>query len=677
MDLPDNAAQESADQSGLRQSRTNRRSRNGCQECRRQKIKCDERQPRCGQCVKRNRECHVREFVLKQHAFSLDNPPSKVPRWIVNPQDEHLASMTPASTGTLSGVRAHSAFPYDANEPPVMEPHQRAGVPTLASPSYRQQGLPSPIYDRVSVNSLLTEPPPLSNVGPNLSRAGTRTHNANRPNLHGNMVVYRLGNAVSPPAPETANPAKMANSSRDCVTESLKDTQEELFLLRHYSECIAPWMDHIYGHKVFSGEVLLLAREHPILRHAACALSAKQLFLMKNSVSRFLRRKTQEHLATKLLQGGSGVDFAWVGFRYHEKVTKMLHHPTAPIVRLLCVCILVQYEQINANRDAWSAHLNELWKLLNTIDNGMLLELRPQTQHVDLGTEVTMAVMATFWNFIVNDLEESLISFRRTRIDTNNWASWRKMGLDVEDSGLHAQTTPLSRVSAIPERDTVISFALIRLLYKLVDYLAPSTGRDSPLRSTGPRASRLEFVQLEGQFDSWYRKLPPSFRPDGTFAAADPNNPESSGLFTREIWFSSDVCSTTMMYYHMACLLFLFQQPPSLLSGEPLQSPSFDLIRNTCDVDQKLHFHTFEIISIARGTSCDAVMLRAIQPLYIAGRCCKTKGDRKGLVEILRGIQDDLGVTTTYRIEALLAEWGSSYRDLGLEEQLVSGGQMR
>jgi len=38
-------------------------------------------------------------------------------------------------------------------------------------------------------------------------------------------------------SPSTTGP----DGLHETTIEALKDTQEELFLLRHYSECIAPW----------------------------------------------------------------------------------------------------------------------------------------------------------------------------------------------------------------------------------------------------------------------------------------------------------------------------------------------------------------------------------------------------------------------------------------------------
>lgn len=185
----------------------------------------------------------------------------------------------------------------------------------------------------------------------------------------------------------------------------------------------------------------MLAREHPILRYAACALAAKQLGQMKSPVSTVLRGKTQERIAVRFLSGRLGLGFDWYGIKYYEKAIQTLvksitpkdpqtsHTPGTdhsspavllsggdlmvraegedPIVRLLGTCILIQYEHLSANRDAWSGHLTGFSKLLDLIGNGMLLSRCPLFEQVYPWTKDIMEVKAGFWNFVVNDLEES------------------------------------------------------------------------------------------------------------------------------------------------------------------------------------------------------------------------------------------------------------------------------
>lgn len=240
------------------------------------------------------------------------------------------------------------------------------------------------------------------------------------------------------------------------------------------------------------------------------------------------------------------------------------------------------------------------------------------------------------------------------------------MGLLVEDDGsLTTGASPNSLTNTAEHaRDKALSYTLIRYLCKLINYLAPSSHLETML--VQPRQA---FSSLEEQFQAWFQTISSSFLADGTFFTDRPTGADVSGLFERELWFSNDLCATTMMYYHMACMLLLIHRPLELLPGESAIGGrlSFDLLRVFREVEQRLQGHASDVVSIVRGTPCDAVRLRAVQPLYVAGRCCTRTEDRKRLVDMLREIQDDLGIATTYRVEALLQEWGIGCGSLGLE----------
>ncbi|KAL2289548.1 hypothetical protein FJTKL_01812 [Diaporthe vaccinii] len=106
-----------------------------------------------------------------------------------------------------------------------------------------------------------------------------------------------------------------------------------------------------------------------------------------------------------------------------------------------------------------------------------------------------MQVKAAFWNFVVNDLEESFVSHRRTRTDTGNLALWCNMGLLVEDDGsLTTGASPNSLTNTAEHaRDKALSYTLIRYLCKLINYLAPSSHLETMLvqrdRLSGPSKS--------------------------------------------------------------------------------------------------------------------------------------------------------------------------------------------
>lgn len=198
-------------------------------------------------------------------------------------------------------------------------------------------------------------------------------------------------------------------------------------------------MDLLYRYEVFSREVLTLARQHPILRYAACAVAAKQLGQMKDFSGLVSHTEMQAQRATNLARGRYG--FVWYGIKYYEKAiqtlvrsitprqdTSVVDHASPavslsggdlmvraegqdPIVRLLGTCILIQYEHLSANRDAWSGHLTGFSKLLDLIDDGKLLLPNPLFEQVYPWTKNVMEMKAGFWNFVANDLEESCKSY--------------------------------------------------------------------------------------------------------------------------------------------------------------------------------------------------------------------------------------------------------------------------
>lgn len=77
-------------------------------------------------------------------------------------------------------------------------------------------------------------------------------------------------------------------------------------------------------------------------------------------------------------------------------------------------------------------------------------------------------------------------------------------------------------------------------------------------------------------------------------------------------------------------------------------------------MESKLYKHESNILVIARGTLCDDVKLRAIQPLYVAGRCLKDDCNRDAVIDLLTSIQARLSVATKYRADDLEQEWGTS-----------------
>lgn len=149
-------------------------------ECRKRRIKCDERQPRCQNCQRRNVSCHIQDALFKKYTTVDAGASRHVP-----------PSPAPLSTGSSASAR------------PVSAEHRLA--------------------------------PAVSQVEADSSRA---------PATPTTRRVAEPGSAVtSPIAPPTgsAEGPLVASSLQPPDPDTFHDTQEELFLLKHYSDRVAPW----------------------------------------------------------------------------------------------------------------------------------------------------------------------------------------------------------------------------------------------------------------------------------------------------------------------------------------------------------------------------------------------------------------------------------------------------
>lgn len=50
--------------------------------------------------------------------------------------------------------------------------------------------------------------------------------------------------------------------------------------------------------------------------------------------------------------------------------------------------------------------------------------------------------------------------------------------------------------------------------------------------------------------------------------------------------------------------------------------------------------------------------IHALQPLYVAGQCLTGEGERRVVLDLLRGVERETGWCTEYRVRGLKGEWG-------------------
>lgn len=262
-----------------------------------------------------------------------------------------------------------------------------------------------------------------------------------------------------------------------------------------------------------------------------------------------------------------------------------------------------------------------------------------------------------------------VINEGQTRLNTEDLGLWRAAGLHLNDRGFvipsNVEDSPFPERQVM--REDMISNALIWLMSKIVNYLASGDSIDhvfpqnraSPNGYIGINQMLLleRWKELERELEVWYEGLPDTFKPtarlppviDGSVPADSPRT-----LFS-EIWYSIPMCGSTMQSYHMAQIILLINRPHESTARRSTLSNRLQSYRS---IEMEVRHHSHEICGIALGRPEGSVRIHQVQPLFVAGQCLTEIRERHLILDLLRGIESDLGWATDYRVKQLLKEWG-------------------
>jgi hypothetical protein len=266
-------------------------------------------------------------------------------------------------------------------------------------------------------------------------------------------------------------------------------------------------------------------------------------------------------------------------------------------------------------------------------------------------------------------ISDIVINEGQTRLNTEDLGLWRAAGLHIDDHGFVIPSN--TEDSHFPERqitmrEDMISNALIWLMSKLINYLASGDSVDNvyPQNRTSPtgfiginQMLLLErWKELEKELDVWYQGLPETFKPcarlppiiDGSVPVDSPR-----AVFS-EIWYSIPMCASTMQSYHMARILLLINRPHE---STVRRSTITSRLHSYRSIEAAIRDHSHQICSIALGRPEGSVRIHQVQPLFVAGQSMHETRERRVVLDLLRGIECDLGWATDYRVQQLLKEW--------------------
>lgn len=286
----------------------------------------------------------------------------------------------------------------------------------------------------------------------------------------------------------------------------------------------------------------------------------------------------------------------------------------------------------------------------------------------------SQATRAAFWIFAREDYLASYINRTKTRLDPENLQIWRAAGIPIDEQGILRLENGASRYqqeqSPLTKEDMAAN-GLVWLLSKLVNYLAkskesqmaqwatPSSVMSDSQQVTAPQPSyptTTIWLKLCWEFQTWFDGLPETFRP--CIRIEHPRDlsqsPDATPIPFPEIFYSVPTCAATMQHYHFARIALLLNRPPDVVTGP---STARDRLQGYREVTKEVDHRCREICGIALGRPQGAVRIHMVQPLFVAGQCLESPEERQIIVDLLRGIEADLGWATEYRVKQLQADW--------------------
>ena len=214
--------------------------------------------------------------------------------------------------------------------------------------------------------------------------------------------------------------------------------------------------------------------------------------------------------------------------------------------------------------------------------------------------------------------------------------------------------------------------ALVWLTSRICNYLA--TGEAFNAAPAGDRAetprteigtigesqkSLLErWYALSRALDNWFNGLPATFKPSARIKARNqPSDGATSDIDSpfSEVWYVIPMCAATMQHYHMARVLLLVNKPHETTAGRITIG---DRIGSYRSIDREATRHCYEICGISLSRPPASVRVHSTQPLFVAGQYFEGRRERRVVLELLKGIKEDLGWSTGDRVQQLLRQWG-------------------
>jgi hypothetical protein len=290
--------------------------------------------------------------------------------------------------------------------------------------------------------------------------------------------------------------------------------------------------------------------------------------------------------------------------------------------------------------------------------------------HVGPSTYFSHGIRAAFWNFARQDFLGSYFTRSATQLDPESRALWCAAGLSINDQG-RFQIAPM-RKDGVTKEDQAAN-GVMWLVCKIVNFLAqrnrvhlaqwagPShldllAKEDALNADQDPRPDPSAWLALCFDLQAWFEGIPETFRP-----AIRNEHPMDVSKLTEggvspfpEIFYGRGNCAAAIQLYHFGRIALLINQPTDVINT---LSTSFDRLHGYREITKEVEYHGREICGIALGRPHGGVRIFMTPLLYAVGQCLENAEEHDIIVDLLRGVEADLGWATAYAVQRLQESW--------------------
>jgi hypothetical protein len=115
------------------------------------------------------------------------------------------------------------------------------------------------------------------------------------------------------------------------------------------------------------------------------------------------------------------------------------------------------------------------------------------------------------------------------------------------------------------------------------------------------------------------------------------------------------LAAATIQSYHQAKILLLANEPQE---STALRSTVSARLRSYRHALAEVIYHAREICGISlANSSTDSFRVNSVQALFVAGQVFQDENEQNAVLELLSGIERDIGWTTRFHIDKLKDEW--------------------